>query len=87
MSEQIKKYQHIIMLVGGLIAVASAVYNGVYSQVQTNIRVDILQEQQIEIKSDLQTRPTKTEFEMMKDSVNRIDKNVQNLNDVLLRKK
>ena len=87
MSERIIKYQHWIVAIGSALAVASAIYNGVYAYASVNLKVDTLSDEQVILKNDLNTRPTKTEFEMMKGSVDKIDKNVQNLTDYLLRKK
>ncbi len=87
MSEQVKKYQHWVVIIGTLITIAFTVYSRVYTFGELNNKVGSHEKQIVEMKQDLGNRPTKTEFDLMKDSIERIDGNVKQLTTYLLGRK
>ena len=87
MSELAKKYQHIVVVIGTVVTLILAIYSRVFAYGELNNRVESQEKQIIEVKTDLQGKTSKSEFELMKDAINRIDQNVATLNKYLLNKK
>ena len=87
MSERFRNNQHWFVIIGTLVTVIFTIYTRVYAYGELNNRVENQGKQIVEVKTDLGTRPTKTEFEMMKGSIDRIDGNVKQLTTYLLGKR